>query len=127
MGERSKVHDFLDVYRAAFEAFDVSAIADLFAYPCQITSDAGEIEVAVVPTHEAWASQMERLVAAYRKIGVRSAEAGELRVTELTPNLAQARQLAPDRWGGSHALRLRCHVHPGGSRARRANHSHRAQ
>jgi hypothetical protein len=85
-----KVHEFLEVYRAAFEAFDVSAIAGLFAFPCQITSDAGEIEVTVVPTREAWASQIERLLAAYRAIGVRSAEAGELRVIELTPRLAQA-------------------------------------
>jgi hypothetical protein len=82
MGERSKVHDFLDD-RAAFETFDVSAIAGLFAFPCQITSDAGEIEVTVVPTREAWASQIERLVAAYRAIGVRSAEAGELRVKKI--------------------------------------------
>ena len=34
--------DFLDAYRNAFEAFDASAVADLFTYPCQITSDAGE-------------------------------------------------------------------------------------
>jgi hypothetical protein len=48
MGKRSKVRDFLDAYRAAFEAFDVSAIADLFSYPCQITADAGEIDVTLV-------------------------------------------------------------------------------
>jgi hypothetical protein len=36
---------FLDAYRAAFEELDVGAIVDLFSYPCQLTSDAGEIVV----------------------------------------------------------------------------------
>lgn len=90
MSERSKVPDFLEEYRAAFEAFDVSAIADLFSYPCVITSDADEIDVAVVATRDAWLPQLERLVAAYRAIGVRSAEAVEVRVAELTLRLAHA-------------------------------------
>jgi hypothetical protein len=94
MGKRSKVRDFLDAYRAAFEAFDVSAIADLFSYPCQITADAGEIDVTLVPTREAWLPQIERLVAAYRAMDVRSADLVELRVFELTPRLA----LAAVRW-----------------------------
>lgn len=90
MVERSKAEEFLKAYRAAFEAFDVGAIADLFSYPCQITSDAGEIDVTLAPTREAWLRQIERLVAAYRAIGVRSAEVLDLRVAELTPRLAQA-------------------------------------
>jgi hypothetical protein len=89
-GDRVNIEDFLDAYRAAFEGFDASAIADLFFYPCQITSDAGEISVATVRSREAWAPQLERLVAAYRAIGVRSAEVLELQVIELTPGLAQA-------------------------------------
>jgi hypothetical protein len=70
--ERSPVRDFLDAYRAAFEAFDVPAIADLFAYPCQVTGDAGELAVTAA-TREAWILEIERLVAAYRAIGVRVA------------------------------------------------------
>jgi hypothetical protein len=39
---------------------------------------------------ETWLPQIERLVAAYRELGVRSAETLELQVIELTPRLAQA-------------------------------------
>ena len=90
MSQRALVQEFVAAYRAAFEALDVPAIADLFAYPCQITRDAGEIAVTAVPTRQAWVPQIERLVAGYRTIGVRSAEVVALEVTELTPRLAQA-------------------------------------
>jgi hypothetical protein len=87
--ERSTVQHFLDAYRAAFEAFNVEAIVELFCYPCQITSDAGEVAVTTVATRAAWFSQIDRLVAGYREIGVRTAEVLELHVTELTARLAQ--------------------------------------
>jgi hypothetical protein len=90
MLEGSPVRDFLDAYRAAFEAFDVPAIADLFSYPSQVTSDAGELAVTTVPTREAWIPQIERLFAAYRAVGVQAAEVLGLHVTYLTPRLAQA-------------------------------------
>jgi hypothetical protein len=90
MQEPLSVHRWFDAYRAAFEAFDVSAIVDLFSYPCQITSDTGEIVVVTVPTREAWVPQIDRLVEAYRTIGVRSAEIHELETNELTPRLVQA-------------------------------------
>jgi hypothetical protein len=88
-GERSAVQRLLDAYRAGFEAFDVEAIADLFCYPCQITSDAGEVTVTTVGTREAWVSQIDRLVAAYREIGVRTAEMLELHAIEITSRLGQ--------------------------------------
>jgi hypothetical protein len=88
--ERSSIQAFFDTYRAAFEAFDVAAIADLFSYPCQITSGDGEIAVTTIGNREAWVAQIERLVSAYRAIGVRCAEALEVQVVELTPWLAQA-------------------------------------
>jgi hypothetical protein len=43
-----------------------------------------------VPTRDAWLPAIERLVDAYRTIGVRSAELLELQVLELAPRLAQA-------------------------------------
>ena len=46
----------------------------MFAYPRQLTSDESEITVTTVPTREAWLPQVERLVAAYRAIGVDAAE-----------------------------------------------------
>jgi hypothetical protein len=88
--ERSPVRDFLDAYRAAFEAFDVPAIADLFSYPSQVTGDGDEMVVMTVATREAWIPQIERLVAAYRAIGVRAVEVLGLHVAELAPRLSQA-------------------------------------
>ena len=90
MSDPPGVRDFLDAYRAAFEAFDVPAIADLFSCPSQITGDAGQVSVTIVPTREDLVPQLEWLVSAYRRIGVRSAEILELRVIELGPPLAQA-------------------------------------
>lgn len=105
MGARSHVAGFLGRYRAAFGSFDVSAIAGLFAYPCRTTSDAGEIDVTVIPTREAWVREFGRLVAAYQTIGLSSAEVRGFRVTELTPKLNPGgRRLASDRRRGSDAL-----------------------
>jgi hypothetical protein len=89
-GEVSTVRAFLDAYRAAFETFDAAAVADLFHYPCHITSGGAEVTVAVIPTRDAWMPQLERLVAAYRAIGVRSAEARAVDVAEITTRLAGA-------------------------------------
>jgi hypothetical protein len=87
--ERHDIEEFLDAYRNAFEAFDASAVADLFTYPCQITSDAGERPVTTVADREAWVGQLERLLATYREIGVRSAEILDAQVTEPSPRLVQ--------------------------------------
>jgi hypothetical protein len=64
------VERFLAAYRAGFEALDAEAIAELFAYPCQITTNGDEIEVTTVGSRQAWIRQLERLVDAYRKIGL---------------------------------------------------------
>lgn len=80
---------FLDAYRAAFEAFDPAAIADLFTYPCAIISDASEAAVTVVPSREAWIPRLERLIEAYRALGVRWAEPVTVKATELGSRLVQ--------------------------------------
>lgn len=90
MAKHSAVQEFLDAYRTGFEAFDVAAIVDLFSYPCQITGGDEEVTVTAVPSRDAWIPQIERLVAAYQAIDVRSAEVLELQVEELTARLAQA-------------------------------------
>ena len=90
MVERSSVEQFLDRYRTAFQRFDVAAVAGHFAFPCQVTSDAAEVTVTSVPSLEAWVPQVERIVGAYRALGVTSADALDIRVIELTPRLAQA-------------------------------------
>lgn len=86
----SRAHRFLDAYRQAFEAFDASAIAELFLYPCHVTSDTDKIEVAPISSREEWLPQIERLIGAYRAIGVRSADARRIEVVELTRLLAHA-------------------------------------
>jgi hypothetical protein len=88
--QRNTIRAFFDAYRAAFEGSDAGAIADLFSCPCQITSGGAEIAVTTIADHAAWISQIEQLLAAYRAIGVRSAEALKLQVIELTPRLGQA-------------------------------------
>jgi hypothetical protein len=88
--EGSKVQEFLDAYCSAFEAFDVAAVADLFSYPCQIAGGEPEVTVTTLANRDVWLPQIERLLAAYRAIGVHSAEVRELRAVELTPRLAQA-------------------------------------
>ncbi len=94
VAERSKVDAFVGAYRRGFEAFDVDSLADLFSYPCLITADADAdadaVAVTVVSSRDAWIGQLERLVAAYRAIAVRSTQVLDLHVTELTPRLAQA-------------------------------------
>jgi hypothetical protein len=45
--------------------------------------------VTAVPTREAWRPQLERLVAAYRAIGVHRTEVFELQTAELTSKLVQ--------------------------------------
>lgn len=90
VAERSKVKTFFDVYRMAFEAFDAPAIAELFHYPCHITGDADDIEVASILTRDEWLPQIERLTSVYRSAGLRSVEMVVRDVIELTPRLAQA-------------------------------------
>ncbi len=87
--EHSGIQRFFDAHRARFEAYDAPGVADLFAYPCHVTSDVGEVTSATVATRDAWLPQVDRLLAGYRRIGVRSAAVLEQHVTALTERLAQ--------------------------------------
>jgi hypothetical protein len=81
---------FIDGYRRTFETFDVDAICAAFAFPVQVVGDAGEVGVVVVPAIEAWRPQIERIVGAYRLLGVASSAVESLEVTEVTPRIAHA-------------------------------------
>ena len=81
---------FIDGYRRTFETFDVDAICDAFAFPVQVVGDAGDVGVVVVPAREAWRAQIERIVGAYRLLGVASSAVESLEVTEVTPGIAHA-------------------------------------
>jgi hypothetical protein len=75
----------------------VDTIVDIFSYPCQITSDAGEITVTTVGTREAWVPQIQRLVATHREIGVHTAEALELRAPRAALPSSSGSHLTPTR------------------------------
>ena len=97
-----RVHTFLRSYRTAFEHLDVPHIAAHYAFPLHVTSEAREITVSVVASLAEWLPQVERLVDAYRRIGVRSAHPEETSIQALSPRLVQARV----RWrllDGAHA------------------------
>ena len=81
---------FVDRYRRTFETFDVDAICGAFAFPVQVVGDAGETSIVVVPALEAWRPQIERIVGAYRLLGVVSSGVESLEVTEVTPRIAHA-------------------------------------
>ncbi|HEX6339052.1 MAG TPA: hypothetical protein VFZ85_19010 [Jiangellaceae bacterium] len=91
------VDAFFESYRAEYERGDASAISAHFAFPLHVTSDPGEdgnAEVEVVLAHVAsrdeWVSQINRLLAAYTKIGVGSARIAEQATHKLSPRLFQA-------------------------------------
>ena len=92
---------FIDGYRRTFETFDVDAICGGFAFPVQVVGDAGEVAVVVVPSLDEWVPQIERIVGAYRLLGVVSSTVESLEVTEVTPRVAHATV----RWGLRDAAR----------------------
>ncbi len=82
---------FFDSYRAAFERQDAAAIADHFAYPGLVTSDMGEIALVPMTNRQEWIGRLEQLLGMYRTIGVGSARALDLTLTEISPRLVTAR------------------------------------
>src|SRR4051794_16824501 len=86
-----RVHVFLHSYRTAFEHLDAPQIAAHYAFPLHVVSDAGEITISAVANVADWLPQVERLVGAYRRIGVRSAHPEETRIQALSPRLVQVR------------------------------------
>ena len=89
MVERSDVERFIDDYRRAFERFDVARVAGYFAFPLHVTGDAAEVTVVSIPSLEAWLPQIERIVGAYRMLGVASADARDVRVVTVTSRISQ--------------------------------------
>ena len=85
----SRAIAFFESYRTAFEQLDAAAIADHFAYPCHITSDAGEIVLRSIGDQLDWIDKIEQLLGHYRTIGFSSANIRDLAATELSPRLVQ--------------------------------------
>jgi hypothetical protein len=81
---------FFDSYRAAFERQDAAAIADHFAYPGHVTSDAGEIALVPIANRQEWIGKVEQLLDLYRAINLSSAQILDLALTEISSRLIQA-------------------------------------
>ncbi len=87
----STISAFFDSYRAAFERQDAAAIADHFAYPGLVTSDAGEIALVPITHRQEWIGKLEQLLGMYRAIEVETARVLDLTLTEISPRLVTAR------------------------------------
>jgi hypothetical protein len=85
----AEVQAFLDAYRGSFERRDAAAVAGHFRFPLHVTGDAGEVSVVSIPSREAWIPQIERLLAGYAQLDVRTARVLEARTTRFSPRLAQ--------------------------------------
>jgi hypothetical protein len=89
-----RIGQFFDHYQAAYARRDAAAIAELFAYPSHVTSDAGEVVLVANPSPEGWRPRLERLLAMYDAIGVAEARVLELEARQLSPRI----WLAEVRW-----------------------------
>jgi hypothetical protein len=85
----AEVDAFFDAYRAAFERRDAAAIVDHFRFPLHVTGDGGEVAVVSIPSVDAWIPQIERLLAGYAQLDVRTARVLDARTTRFSPRLAQ--------------------------------------
>lgn len=86
----ARINAFFDSYCTVFEHQDAAAIAEHFAYPGHVTSDAGEIVLVPITSRQEWIGKLEQLLAMYRAIGVGSARVLDLTLTEISPRLVTA-------------------------------------
>ena len=84
------INAFFDSYRTAFERRNAAAIADHFAYPGLVTSDADGITLVPIPNRQEWLGKLEQLLAMYRAIDVATAQILDLQVIEVSPRLVMA-------------------------------------
>jgi ketosteroid isomerase-like protein len=96
------VRALLESYLDAFERMDAAAIADHFAYPSHIASDAGEVALMQLTNRQDCLEAVEKVVAMHRELGAPSGTICDLSVVELSPRLAQA------------SLRMEAHARAGG-------------
>jgi hypothetical protein len=81
------INAFFDSYRTAFEQRNAAAIADHFAYPGLVISDADGITLAPIPNRQEWMGRLEQLLGMYRVIEVATAQILDLKVIEISPRL----------------------------------------
>jgi hypothetical protein len=86
----SGVQALIESYRDAFERFDAAAIADHFAYPSHISSDADEIALIAISNRKDCVDAVEKVIGMHRQLGIPTGRIHDLSITELSPRLAQA-------------------------------------
>jgi hypothetical protein len=85
-----EVNALFKSYCASFEALDPEAIADHFAYPGIIVSDAEEVVLIPLASRQECVAAVAKVVALHRKLGVPVGRIHDLSVLELSPRLVQA-------------------------------------
>ncbi len=85
-----EVNAFFKSYCASFEALDPEAIADHYAYPGIIVSDAEEVALITLANRQECVAAVAKVVALHRKLGVPVGRIRDLSVLELSPRLVQA-------------------------------------
>lgn len=86
-----QVRAFLEAYASAFQRLDKDAVADRYGYPAHAVTYNGGVGLVAIPSREAWTAVIERILQMYGATGVRRAAMRELRVTDVSPQVAQAR------------------------------------
>jgi len=81
---------FIDRYRRTFETFDLDAITAYYAFPVLVVSQADGVTTTSVPAAEGWRPQVERIVGAYRLLGVSGATVESLEIAAVTAGIAHA-------------------------------------
>lgn len=90
MADRAAVEAFIDGYRRTFEAYDAAAVAGHFAFPLHVTGEAHDVSLTVVPDAVHWTPAIERILGAYRALGVSHAKVRSLEIADVTARIAQA-------------------------------------
>jgi hypothetical protein len=86
-----RVKAFLEDYASAFARADKAAVADRYGYPAHAVTHDGGVGLVAVPSREVWTAVVERILEMYRAMGVHRAELRDVRVTDVSAEVAQAR------------------------------------
>ena len=73
---------FMEQYRTAFKQADLSSLVDCFAFPLQVVSVADGEASSSVALLEEWPGVLERLLGAYKRLGVTDCVPLAVEITE---------------------------------------------
>ena len=78
----SAPQEFMEQYRTAFMQADLSALIDCFAFPLQVVSATDGEASSSVAYAEEWRGVLERLLSAYKRLGVTDCVPLTVEITE---------------------------------------------